>query len=72
MEGQVSFIVCGGLRAGVIQWSAKYAFSMKADQIPKIGLLLVFFLLKSLLFGISHKIMMKRFLKPEFINVYLH
>ena len=31
-------------------WSAKYAFSMKADQIPKIGLLLVFFLLKSLLF----------------------
>ena len=36
--------------AGVIQWSAKYAFSMKADQIPKIGLLLVFFLLKSLLF----------------------
>ena len=27
-----------------------YAFSMKADQIPKTGLLLVFFLLKSLLF----------------------
>ena len=27
------------------------AFSLKADQIPKIGLLLVFFLLKSLLFG---------------------
>ena len=36
--------------AGVRLWSAKYAFSMKADQIPKIGLLLVFFLLKSLLF----------------------
>ena len=36
--------------AGVILWSAKYAFSMKADQIPKIGLLLVFFLLKSLHF----------------------
>ena len=35
---------------GVRLWSAKYAFSMKADQIPKIGLLLVFFLLKSLLF----------------------
>ena len=28
-------------------WSAKSAYSMKADQILKIGLLLVFFLLKS-------------------------
>ena len=44
---------------GVILWSAKYAFSMKADQIPKTRLLLVFFLLKSLLFWISHKITMK-------------
>merc|ERR1712155_15823 len=26
------FTVCPGVR----QWSAKYAFSMKADQIPKI------------------------------------
>ena len=41
-------------------WSAKSASSMKADQIPKIGLLMVFFLLKSLLFWISHKITMKK------------
>ena len=36
-----------GLDYGLL---SMYAFSMKADQIPKTGLLLVFFLLKSLLF----------------------
>ena len=43
-------LVCRLTLPGVRLWSAKYAFSMKADQIPKIGLLLVFFLLKSLHF----------------------
>ena len=37
-------------KAGYRLWSAKSALSMKADQIAKIGLILVFFLLKSLHF----------------------